>query len=502
MREQTNRRGKIAADPAPEVVKFIISPAIKGDLERAYQAYLDVNKAHVLMLAECGIIEKDVAKAILEVTSEMAAMGQTPTFPIDPNREDIYFNLEHYLISRTGLEIGGQQHTARSRNDLVATVTRLVARNQFFIVCGLFNALRQTIIDLAKRNKEAVMAGYTHLQPSEPITFGHYCSAILNAMQRDYRRIARVYDSLNLSPLGGTSMGSSTFPINRIMTANLLGFDAPLNNSIDCVASRDYAMELTAAMAIAGNTFSRFSYDLYVWATPDYGYVEVDDSVAVCSSIMPQKKNPWTLEHIRGKASHLEGFFISVMNALKNTPYTHCQDVAGEGVAYLWQAFDEMRASIELLNVTAKGITLHTDRMVQTARGNFCTVTELANTLVRHDKISFRAAHEIVALVVDHMIKHNKKADEIGADVVNEIFMKLFNRKSSLTDKEIQLALDPVKNAHSKTILGGTAPQEVERQLQAIEAVLESDRAELKERMSAVNFAKASLEEKVKRIIA
>ena len=233
MQEQTNRRGKIAADPAPEVVKFIISPAIKGDLERAYQAYLDVNKAHVLMLAECGIIKKDVAKAILEVTSEMAAMGQTPTFPIDPNREDIYFNLEHYLISRTGLEIGGQQHTARSRNDLVATVTRLVARNQFFIVCGLFNALRQTIIDLAKRNKEAVMAGYTHLQPSEPITFGHYCSAILNAMQRDYRRIARVYDSLNLSPLGGTSMGSSTFPINRIMTANLLGFDAPLNNSID-----------------------------------------------------------------------------------------------------------------------------------------------------------------------------------------------------------------------------------------------------------------------------
>ena len=190
MQELENRRGKIQGAPAREVVRWIIRPAIESDLDHAYACYLDVNKAHVLMLAHQGIIEKNVAKAILKVTQEMAAMGDQPTFAIDPSREDTYFNLEHYLIERTGLEVGGQQHTARSRNDLGATVTRLYTRRYYLKICELFNAMRQTIMDVAARNTDAVMAGYTHLQPSEPITFAHYCSGVLSALERDYREAA------------------------------------------------------------------------------------------------------------------------------------------------------------------------------------------------------------------------------------------------------------------------------------------------------------------------
>ena len=181
--EVENRRGKIKGAPSQEVVRWIIQPGIESDMDHAYQCYLDINKAHVLMLAKQGIIKTEVAKAILKVTDEMAKMGDKPTFEIDPSREDTYFNLEHYLIEHTGLDIGGQQHTARSRNDLIATVTRLSTRKYYLKICKLFNEMRQIVIDVAKKNTDAVMSGYTHLQPSEPITFAHYCSAVLAALE-------------------------------------------------------------------------------------------------------------------------------------------------------------------------------------------------------------------------------------------------------------------------------------------------------------------------------
>lgn len=326
-----DHRGKIRKPPRESVIRNIISPAIEEDRAHgSFQDYLDINKAHVLMLARQGIISEEVEKAILTATDRMAAMGPEPDFPLDPKLEDMYFNLERHLIEMTSLEIGGQQHTARSRNDLFATSARMAYRRYYFAIAGRFIAMRKAIHALAEKNKDAVFSGYTHLQPSEPITFAHYLSAILASFERDYRRFSDAYRTLDRSPLGGGSMGSTTWNIDRGMTADLLGFSEVIDNSIDCVASRDYGLDIASGMAAAGNTLSRFCFDLYIWATPDYGYVEVDDSDAVCSSIMPQKKNPWTLEHIKGKAAHLEAAWISVFSAMKNTPYTHCQDVNGE----------------------------------------------------------------------------------------------------------------------------------------------------------------------------
>ena len=495
-------RGKIKTPPDPLVVKYLIAPGIKNDIKYRYQAFLDCNKAHVLMLAKQKIVTKEVASAILRCNNELAAMGDGPTFEVDPGREDFYFNIEAYLIEHVGIEIGGQQHTARSRNDLYATCARLGVRKAYFEICHIYNRMRQAIIDVAAQNTDAVFAGYTHMQPSEPITFAHYCSAILNAMQRDYRRIAYCYEALNICPLGGGSMGSTTWDIDRNYTAKLLGFDAPVDNSIDCVASRDFTTDILAVLSLSANTLSRFCQDLYVWATPDYGYVEVSDSCAVCSSIMPQKKNPWVLEHIKAKAAHVEGAFMSALNVLKNVIYSHSEDTCGEAAKYLFAGIDEMKEMCELMEVSIKGITVKKDRMLETARGNFCTVTELANYLVRHDKISFRMAHDIVADVVAYMIEHNKKADEIGTDVVNPIFMRLFGRKTSMTDDEVRAALDPTKIAYAKKCIGGTAPEEVTRQLKSRQAVLDSDNAELAARESAVAEAKADLEAEVSKMIA
>lgn len=494
-------RGKLKTPPDPLVVKYLIAPGIRSDIKYRYQAFLECNKAHVLMLARQNIISKTVAADILRCNNELAAMGDSPNFEIDFGREDFYFNIEAYLIEHVGIEIGGQQHTARSRNDLYATCARLGVRKVYFDLCKTFNEMRCAILDVAAQNTDAVFAGYTHMQPSEPITFAHYCSAILGALQRDYRRISHCYESLNQCPLGGCSMGSTTWSIDREYTSKLLGFDAPIDNSIDCVASRDFITEILATLSLAANTLSRFCQDLYVWATPDYGYIEVSDSCAVCSSIMPQKKNPWVLEHIKAKAAHVEGAFISALNVLKNVIYSHSEDTCGETAKYLFEGMSEMKEMCELMRVSIKGITVNKAHMIEKARGDFCTVTELANCLVRRDKISFRMAHDIVAEVVAYMVEHNKNADEIGKEVVNSIFERLFGRVSTLTDDEIKAALDPQKIAGAKTILGGTAPKEVMRQLKHQQIALDKDNAELQLRETTVAKAKKELENEVAKMI-
>lgn len=496
------QRGKMKKAPAKELVDYLIRPAIATDLERSYQTLLDINKAHVLMLAKQGIIEKDVAKQILQVTQDIAGMQAHPEFEIIPDVEDLYFNFERYLIKRTSLEIGGQQHTARSRNDMFATEIRYDTRRYFLTLCEHFNNLRRSFLKIARENTDAVMSGYTHLQPSEPITLAHYCSAILNAMARDYERMTHVWKTVNQCPLGGGSMGSTTFDIDRHYTAKLLGFDKPLENSLDCVAGRDFTLELAAAMSTAGLTFSRIAMDLTLWATPEYGYIELDDSVSGCSSIMPQKKNPIALEHVRAKSGHLEAFYVSLCTGMKNVPYMHCRDISTESVRYFWTAMTEFLQDADLLNASLREMKVHKEHMVESARRNFCTVTELANYLVRIDKISFREAHEIVADVVGYLNEKHLMADQITLEELNMFCQKLFNFTSKLTAEDLKAALDPVKNAQSKSCWGGTAEAEVSRQLDVIEAQIEKDEAERKARLAQIDQAKVDLEKAVEDFIA
>lgn len=272
------QRGKIKKAPCAEAVKYLIRPAIETDLKRSYNTILDINKAHVLMLAKQGIISRDDAKKILAATLQIESEKDHPSFEINPEVEDLYFNLERYLIKLTGLEVGGKQHTARSRNDLFATEIRMDTRRYYLKLAGMMNELRRSLIELAEKNVDTVMSGYTHMQPSEPITFGHYLSGVSFALARDYERFEQSWRSLNLCPLGGGSMGSTSFPIDRNYTAQLLGFDAPVQNSLDCVASRDYVLSIVMTLAQTANTMSRCALDLYNWATPEYGYIEVDDS--------------------------------------------------------------------------------------------------------------------------------------------------------------------------------------------------------------------------------
>ena len=499
---QQIERGRLKEPPAPEVTEIMVAPTLTNEeIERSYQSYIDVNKAHVLMLAKQGIITREVAAKILTVAKEMAAMGNKPTFEITPALEEMYFNLENYLISRVGMEVGGQQHTARSRNDLHATVDRMVTRNALLKLEKLINKLRRTLLEVARRNTDAVMSGYTHLQPSEPITFAHYLSAVSAALTRDYKRLAHAWESTNLNPLGGGSMGSTTWNIDRNYTAKLLGFEGLVENSMDCVCSRDYLLEIMADISILASTLVRMTTDMRIWATPDYGYVEVADKVAVCSSIMPQKKNPWTFESSASFTARIKGYEDAAWMTYKGVPYAFTME-SMDLISNFWPCLKDIEGVIRLLDVSMKDVKIRKDRARRTAAANFCTVTELANYLVRHDGISFREAHEIIAHVVGNMCDRRLTAADINRDAIDEASRALYGFETKLTDEMIREALDPRRVVLEKTALGGTHPDEVSRQLDLIEAQIKNDEKVLEERRAQLAKADALLAQKVKEALS
>ena len=499
---QKIERGRLKEPPAKEVTDIMVAPTLTDEaVDRSYQSYIDINKAHVLLLAKQGIIKKDVAAKILKVAKQMAAMGSKPTFEITPELEEMYFNLENYLIEQVGMEVGGQQHTARSRNDLHATVDRMVTRNALLDLEKLVNRFRRTLIELAKKNEDAVMSGYTHLQPSEPITFAHYLSAVSAALTRDYARLEKAWESTNLNPLGGGSMGSTTWNIDRLYTTKLLGFDGLVQNSLDCVCSRDYLLEIMADISIMASTLVRMTTDMRIWATPDYGYVEVADKVAVCSSIMPQKKNPWTFETCASFSARVKGYSDAAWMTYKGVPYAFTME-SMDLICNFWPCLKDITGIIKLLDVSMKDIKINKERARRTAAANFCTVTELANTLVRDEGLSFREAHEIVAHVVGYLTENEKKATDIDAEVLNRISKELLGRTLRITNAQIQEALDPVRNAYSKKVIGGTAPEEVARQLDEIEKALVKDEERILFREQQLKQARQTMNAAVDDLIA
>lgn len=499
--KQSIKRGRLKTPMAAEVAEIMVAPTlVPEEIARSYPHYIDVNKAHVLMLARQGIIERTVAAEILGVAREMAAMGTTPDFPIVPELEEMYFNLENHLIERIGMEKGGRQHTARSRNDLHAMVDRMLARSALLDLEALINRFRRTLLALAADNTDAVMSGHTHLQPSEPITFAHYLSAVLHAVERDFARLHETWTRINLNPLGGGSMGSTTWPIDRQMTAKLLGFDGVLENSLDCVCSRDYLIEILNDVAMLAGTLARMATDMRLWSAPEYGCVEVSDSCAVCSSIMPQKKNPWTFETCASLAARVKGAADAAWMTYKGVPYAFTME-SMDLIACFWPAIRDVSGMLRLMIVTMEGLTFHKARARTAAESNFSTVTELANTLVREEDLSFRSAHEIVAHAVGRLVAEGRHAGHITAKMLSSISEELFGKPVRITDETVRQALDPVLNVERKTVIGGTAQSEVERQLSVLREQIDRDEEDVGLRRAKLEAASKLLNQEVDALI-
>ena len=279
-------------------------------------------------------------------------------------------------------------------------MTRMAARNELSSLIDTLSELRGVLLGLAEEHVDTVMPGYTHLQPAQPTTLGHYLASVSLALERDADRLLEVHPRLNLNPLGACAFAGTGFPIDREMTARLLGFDGAVASTLDAVASRDYVPEILSALAATGVTLSRLAQDLYLWCSDEWATVEVADEVAITSSIMPQKKNPITLEHIKAGAAHLTGALVASLTVQKSVNFMHCMDMSHETVTPLWEAMAHAEGMIHLTRRTVSGLQVDGGLMARRAAEDFSTATELADSLVRDNDLPFRVAHGIVANVV------------------------------------------------------------------------------------------------------
>lgn len=493
-------RERMKSEPNEVVCKYLFEPAIMEDNEHSFDNMCLINMAHAMMLDKEGIIPHDEAARLFKGLIDMYEKG-SGALKLDPRFEDYYFNVEKNLIADIGIEVGGRLHTARSRNDLHSTLARMNIRDRVIKLFPMVLELRSILLRLSEENREVFLTGYTHMQPAQPISLGHYFTAIGGALERDYERLEAALGRLNKSTLGGGAFAGTSFDIDREYVADRLGFSGIVANSLDAVASRDYLLELVSAFSILGSNINRTAGDLYIWATDEFGYVEVDDSVAACSSIMPQKKNPITLEHVKAKSSHLAGAFVSIFSTLKGIPYGHCRDVGSESYRMFWQAADELEAILALFNVTLSTIKIKPENMEKKAAGNFSAVTDLADELVKTRDMPFRIAHQIVGGIVRKCLDRGIRSDGITSDMVDEAALEVTGKSIGWSEEYTREVLTPEHSVRAKKSLGSPSPTRCSQMIVELDGRLESDKRRFHDAIDSIESAKIGLKKDILRIL-
>ncbi|MGB3432605.1 argininosuccinate lyase [Achromobacter sp.] len=493
--------GRLQQVSAQEVCDHIYLPRLNREFTSGFDYLSDINQAHLLMLLHAGLMPRESAIRLAQALLKMEQDGPSAV-PLDPQREDAYFNYEAQLMRLAGSDVGGRLHVARSRNDILATHDRLRARNAGLDVLDALNNVREVAISRAQEYANVVMPGYTHLQSAQPITYGHYLIAAADAIARDAARIEQALQHIDACPLGAGALAGTTFPIQRDHTARLLGFDHSVANSLDAVASRDFAWELMSAMTIASLTWGRIAQDFYVWATPEFGLIEFPDRVAGTSSIMPQKKNPVVLEYLKGKTSHLIALFTASMTAVKGTHFTHSGDGNRESMRSFWESSDECIRCLTLFRLVLESAQPVEQTMLHKARTNFSTATDLADALVREVGLSFREAHHAVGAVVYQAIEGGLAADQITVDMVNAAASEQCGRDIRLDAASVRRCLDPLASIQARSAHGGPAPALASQRIGELHVALTEARRLAAAHRTAVAAARVSLKQKVAELAA
>ena len=414
------------------------------------------SRAHAAMLAAVGVIAPADEAAIQDGLNRIEAEIADGVFPFRDEFEDIHMNIEARLRELIG-PAAGRLHTARSRNDQVALDVRLWTREACDRAVLRLRALQHALLTQAEAHADAVMPGFTHLQPAQPVTFGHHLMAYVEMFGRDAGRFADARARMNESPLGAAALAGSPFPIDRTMTARALGFDRPSGNSMDSVAARDFALEALAAAAICATHLSRLAEEIVIWTTPQFGFIKLSDAFTTGSSIMPQKRNPDAAELTRAKAGRIVGALTGLLIVMKGLPLTYSKDMQEDKIP-LFEAFDALDLALAAMAGMAADLAPDRARMAAAAGGGFSTATDLADWLVRALDLPVREAHHITGAVV-------KRAEALGLDLPSMPLAEL-QAIEPLINARVYEVLTPQASVASRTSYGGTAPVQVRAQIE------------------------------------
>ena len=419
--------------------------------KRLWAQDLAGSRAHCRMLAQQGIIQQADAEAILNGLDVIESEIRDGSFPFRDAYEDIHMNVEARLAELIG-EPSGRLHTARSRNDQVATDFRLWVRDACDRTVAQLKDLQAALLDRAEQHAGDLMPGFTHLQTAQPVTFGHHLMAYVEMFGRDAGRFSDARARMNENPLGAAALAGSPFPIDRHMTAEALGFDRPMANSLDAVSDRDFALESLAAASIAAGHLSRLAEEIVVWMTPMFGFATLPDDLTTGSSIMPQKRNPDAAELVRAKTGRINGALIALTTVMKGLPLAYSKDMQ-EDKPPVFEAFDALDLALTAMTAMVAAIIPNTPRMAAAAGAGFSTATDLADWLVRELNLPFRKAHHVTGAAV-------KRAETLGVGLGDLPLQELQALDSGIT-KAVYEVLTPEASCASRQSFGGTAPEQV-----------------------------------------
>ncbi|MBB5731116.1 argininosuccinate lyase [Altererythrobacter atlanticus] len=448
----------------PSAIMREINASIPFD-KALWRQDIAASKAHVAMLGACGIVSAEDAKTIDAGLDKVAAEYEVDGVPEDWDLEDIHMTTESRLAELIG-PVAGRLHTARSRNDQVATDFRLWVRDAMDQADAGLEALQKALVTRAGEHADAIMPGFTHLQTAQPVTLGHHLMAYYEMIRRDRSRFRDARARMNESPLGSAALAGTGFPIDREMTAQALGFDRPTDNSLDAVSDRDFALDYLQAAAQCSVHLSRLAEEFVIWASQPFGFVRMPDTLSTGSSIMPQKKNPDAAELVRGHAGRIVGCATALLVTMKGLPLAYSKDMQDDKPP-VFEAANLLSLSIAAMTGMVADATFRTDRMLQAAQLGYATATDLADWLVREANIPFREAHHITGAAVKLAENKGVALEALSLDELQAIDPRV--------GEGVYKALSVEASVAARASHGGTAPEQVRKRVAAARGELEMD---------------------------
>ncbi|PCL21563.1 argininosuccinate lyase [Snodgrassella alvi] len=439
-------------EPVSELVKQYTA-SITFD-KRLAQCDIQGSLAHAQMLHQSGVLSAEDLAAIKTGMQEILAEIAAGKIDWSVDLEDVHMNVEHLLTQKVG-DAGKRLHTGRSRNDQVATDIRLWLRDEIDSIVLLIKDLQSALVDLADKNAEVVMPGFTHMQVAQPVSFGHHMLAYVEMLGRDSERMLDCRHRVNRMPLGAAALAGTTFPIQREITAQLLGFEEICQNSLDAVSDRDFAIEFTAAASILMVHLSRLSEELIYWMSPRFGFIDIADRFCTGSSIMPQKKNPDVPELVRGKSARVVGHLMGLITLMKSQPLAYNKDNQ-EDKEPLFDTVDTLTDTLRIYAEMMRGVSVKPENMRAAVLQGFATATDLADYLVKKG-LPFRDSHEVVARAVRLAEEQQRELSELPLDILQSF--------SGLIEEDVYQVLSPEGSLLARNHIGGTAPAQVRAQV-------------------------------------
>jgi len=458
--------------PAPIYRDTVLAQVFADAKQYFLDPLLEIEYAHTLMLARQGIMpEAEAAQCIAALDKLDVAEVRSKQY--DGTFEDLFFYLEQKFAAACGDEVAGKMHTARSRNDIDLTMYRMIVRDRLTQMLAATLQLRRRLVDLAWEHRAALIPAYTHNQPAQPTTLGHYLMAFVEILERDAERIQGAYARVNRCPLGACAITTTGFPIDRHFTEKMLGFEGLQVNSYGAIAAVDYLAESCTVLATSMLSLGRFAQDLLLWSTVEFNYLRLSDAYVQISSIMPQKRNPVPLEHVRILASRALMQAQSILGCLHNTPFADMNDAEDDLQPLVYAAFDDGKRSLRLLAGVLDDAEFNTARMAVAADGNFLPVTELADTLVRTTGISFHAAHTVVSRAVKEL-KSGYDAEAM-TNIIERELPSITQRATAITREEIRASLSARNFVAVRRIPGGPASEALDPEILRAKEQLTAD---------------------------